>query len=67
MDVKDLSRMLGDFSRHQSSGVRREKLKADLAEKMGKTAEAVKKTKKPKGLSEHAAAEIRKKILGLDS
>jgi hypothetical protein len=66
MDVKDLSRMLGDFARHQSAGVRREKVKADLAEKTGKAAKAVKKKEKPKGLSEHAAAEIRRKILGLD-
>jgi hypothetical protein len=63
MDVKDLSRMLADFARHQSSGVRREKVKADLAEKAAK---AVKKTDEPKGLSERAAAEIREKILGID-
>jgi hypothetical protein len=65
-DITKSSWLASDFARLQSSSLRREKLKADLAEKMGKTAEAVKKTKKPKGLSEHAAAEIRKKILGLD-
>jgi hypothetical protein len=66
-DITKSSWLVSDFARLQSSSLQREKLKADLAEKMGKTSGAAAKTKKPKGLSDHAAAKIRKKILGFDA
>jgi hypothetical protein len=47
-DITKSSWLASDFARLQSSTLQREKLKADLAEKMGKTSEAATKTKKPR-------------------
>lgn len=53
------------FSKLQASSTAREKLKADLKEKVVEAADEVKKDAKSRGLSEEAAEEIRQKILGI--
>jgi hypothetical protein len=65
-DLKEFSSLVSDFTRLQRASHEREKLKSDLAEKVAKTADPGTKSAKPKGLSERAAAEIRRKILGID-
>lgn len=53
------------FSKLQSSSTQRERLKADLQKKIAVAAEEVSEAAKSNGLSEKAAEEIRKKILGI--
>jgi hypothetical protein len=61
-DITESSRLVSSFTRLQSSILRRERVKADLAEK---TAEAVKQTEEPPGFSDYAEVEMRQRILGL--
>jgi hypothetical protein len=65
IDVAKYPKILGEFARLQASTVLRERLKKDYSEKVKKTADAVTKAVKSKGLSDEAAEEIRKKILGI--
>ncbi|WP_028320387.1 phage protein Gp27 family protein [Desulfatiglans anilini] len=65
LDIKELPRIVSDFAKLQSSVVSRERLKKDFAEKVQKTAADVVESVRGKGLSEEAAEEIRKKILGI--
>jgi hypothetical protein len=66
-DVTKFSYLVSDFTKLQSSSVRREKVRVDIEERVTETAEDVTKLAKARGLSDRAAADIRKKILGLAS
>ncbi|MBF0567081.1 MAG: DUF3486 family protein [Nitrospirae bacterium] len=59
------SGILSDFANLQKASIMRERWKAELGRKVEKTAGEVEKDVKAKGLSESAAALIRKKILGI--
>jgi hypothetical protein len=65
IDVARYPQILGEFARLQASTVLRERLKRDFANKVKKTADAVIKTAKSNGLSDEAAEEIKRKILGI--
>jgi hypothetical protein len=65
LDIKKLPRIISDFAKLQASSVLRERLKKEFAEKIKNTADAVSKVARQKGLSEEAAEDIRRKILGI--
>jgi Protein of unknown function (DUF3486) len=65
IDLKVLPKLLSDFARLQSSNVQRERLRREFRRRVEKTAEEVGQSAKGAGLSDGAAAEIRRKILGL--
>jgi hypothetical protein len=65
LDIKKLPRIISDFARLQKSVVDRERLKRDFADKAKKAANAVERIAKKGGLSDKAAEQIRKKILGI--
>lgn len=65
LDIKDLPRIISDFAKLQASTVMRERLKKEFVKKVEKTADTVAKAVKSKGLSDEAAEDIKKKILGI--
>lgn len=67
LDIKKIPRIIGDFARLQKSVVDRERLKRDFADRAAKAARAVDRIAKKGGLSDAAAEQIRKKILGIAS
>ena len=65
LDIKKMPRIISDFAKLQASSVQRERMKKDMAEKAVKAADAVERIAKKGGLSDKAAEDIRKKILGI--
>ncbi len=65
IDVTTMPRMISDFAKLQTSSVVRERIKKEFAEKAEKTADQVENIVKKGGLSDKAAASVRKKILGM--
>ena len=65
IDLAALPRLLSDFAKLQASTVLREKMKREFQRRVEKAAEEVSKDAAGKGLSEAAAEEIRRKILGI--
>lgn len=65
IEKERLPRMLSDFTRLQSSNVQREKLRLEVMRRTEKSAEDEDESGRRGGLSDEAAAEIRRKILGL--
>jgi len=65
VDIQKIPKLLMGFAALQRSSVSREKMKADIQKKISRTAEEVTEAVKSKGLSDAAAEEIRKKILGI--
>ncbi|MBI5634871.1 MAG: DUF3486 family protein [Nitrospirae bacterium] len=65
IDIADNPKLLSAFASMQKANIAREKLKADLKDRVVKTADDVTKIAKKSGLSEDAAAQIRNKILGI--
>ena len=65
LDVKSIPRIISDFAKLQTSSVLRERMKADFQKRAAQTADAVHSLVKKKGLTDKAAAEIRRKILGI--
>ena len=65
IDIQKIPRLVSDFAKLQSSSIQRERIKNDFAQKVEQTASQVVETVKANGLSDAAAAEIRKKILGI--
>ncbi len=60
-----LPKLLSDFARLQSSNVQRERLRLEFRARVEKAAEEVGQKTRKNGLSEEAAEEIRRKILGI--
>lgn len=65
IDLKCLPKLLSDFARLQSSNVQRERLRREVRKRVEKTAEEVEQSAKSGGLSDEAAEQIRRKILGI--
>ncbi len=65
IDLKVLPKLLSDFARLQSSNVQRERLRREFRRRIEKAAEEVEQSVKGGGLSDRAAEEIRRKILGI--
>jgi hypothetical protein len=65
MNLADFPKLLSDFSRLQSSNVQRERLRREFRGRVEKAAEEVKQSVREGGLSDKAAEEIRRKILGI--
>ncbi len=65
IDLKLLPKLLSDFARLQSSNVQRERLRREFKRRVEKTADEVKSSARRGGLSDGAAEEIRRKILGI--
>ena len=65
IDINKIPRIVSDFARLQMSSVHRERMKAEMRKKVSKAADEIQKAVKSKGLSDKAAKEIRKKILGI--
>lgn len=65
IDLKCLPKLLSDFARLQSSNVQRERLRREFKKRVEKTAEEVGQSARRGGLSDAAADEIRRKILGI--
>ncbi len=65
IDLKLLPKLLSDFARLQSSNVQRERLRREFKRRVEKAAAEVEQSARGAGLSDTAAEEIRRKILGL--
>lgn len=63
--VAEVPKILGEIGKLQSSSTQRERFKADIQKKAASVAEEVVAKAKKAGLSDEAANEIRKKILGI--
>lgn len=65
IDLDILPKLLSDFARLQSSNVQRERLRREFRARVEKAAEEVGQKTRKGGLSDEAAEEIRRKILGI--
>ncbi len=65
IELETLPKLLSDFARLQSSNVQRERLRREFRARVEKAAEEVGQKNRKNGLSEEAAEEIRRKILGI--
>ena len=65
INIEEMPKLLSDFARLLSSNVQREKLRREIRKRVEKTDKEVKRSA-PRGLSDKTAADIRRKILGLE-
>lgn len=65
MDVREKAKLIDAFAKLQASSTMREKFKSEIRKQVVKVADEAVKTAKKGGLSDEAANEIRKKILGI--